>query len=150
MEDLINRTIQWATNKGIYENSTADAQLLGALEELGECSTAWRDGDIEAAKMELGDVLVYLINYDQLEGKDHFDISEVTVKTCNQLSSWSFICIFDDVSARKAKSTRFGLAVIAAGLNSTPQECLELAVNKIEKRKHAGFKNGKLIKEGDE
>lgn len=54
---------QWATERGIYEHSTPEAQLLKALSELGELSDAVIKNDSEGLKDAIGDVAVCMVNY---------------------------------------------------------------------------------------
>jgi NTP pyrophosphatase (non-canonical NTP hydrolase) len=59
---------KWAYDRGIYEHSTANAQLLKAMSEMGELADAEvkdNDGDkIDA----VGDIVVCLINYAEMSG----------------------------------------------------------------------------------
>ena|SRR5699024_1026624 len=54
---------RWAAERGIYEHSTPEAQLLKALSELGELADAVIKDDREALKDAIGDVAVCVINY---------------------------------------------------------------------------------------
>jgi NTP pyrophosphatase (non-canonical NTP hydrolase) len=57
---------KWAFDKGIYTNSTATAQLLKAVSEMGELADAELKGyEVDKADA-VGDVLVCLINYCKL------------------------------------------------------------------------------------
>src|SRR5699024_12760953 len=58
-----NNVEQWAAERGIYEHSTPEAQLLKALSELGELADAVVKNDREALKDAIGDVAVCLVNY---------------------------------------------------------------------------------------
>lgn len=66
---------QWAQERGIYEHSTIQAQVLKAVSEMGELADATikddRDGFIDA----VGDVLVCIVNACYMRG---VDISECT------------------------------------------------------------------------
>lgn len=53
----------WAQERGIYEHSTPEAQLLKALSELGELADAIIKDDREGLKDAIGDVAVCVINY---------------------------------------------------------------------------------------
>lgn len=55
------KIIEWAREKGILEQSTPELQAIKTLQELGELADAFERGDVEAIKMELGDVWVTLI-----------------------------------------------------------------------------------------
>ena len=61
--DFVNNVQGWAEDRGIYEHSTPEAQLLKALSELGELADAEIKGDKEAMIDAIGDVAVCIINY---------------------------------------------------------------------------------------
>lgn len=65
LEVLIRR---WAEERGIYQHSTPQAQLLKALSELGELADAEIKGDHDARIDAVGDTLVCLINYCAMRG----------------------------------------------------------------------------------
>lgn len=54
--------IRWATARKIIPNSTAQAQFLKAVSEMGELADAINKGDMAAVKDAVGDVQVCLIN----------------------------------------------------------------------------------------
>ena len=73
MNYLIENVITWAEGKCIYENSTANAQLLGAIGELMEYREALiKDKPTVDVATELGDVIVFLINYGVLSNDTLF------------------------------------------------------------------------------
>lgn len=57
---------QWAEERGIYEHSTPEAQLLKALSELGELADAVIKNDRDALKDAIGDVAVCIVNYSRM------------------------------------------------------------------------------------
>lgn len=61
---------QWATDRGIYEHSTAEAQLLKAVSEIGELADAHIKGDDPEKADGLIDTIVCLINYAHMERID--------------------------------------------------------------------------------
>lgn len=61
---------QWATDRGIYEHSTAEAQLLKAVSEIGELADAHIKGDEPEKADGLIDTIVCLINYAHMERID--------------------------------------------------------------------------------
>ena len=61
---------KWAFDKGIYTNSTATAQLLKAVSEVGELADAELKGNVDEIEDAVGDVLVCLINYCKLAQLD--------------------------------------------------------------------------------
>ena len=58
---------QWAAERGIYEHSSTEAQLMKALSELGELADAIIKGDDEALKDAVGDVAVCIVNAAHME-----------------------------------------------------------------------------------
>lgn len=62
-----NNVELWAAERGIYEHSTTEAQLMKALSELGELADAIIKGDDEALKDAVGDVAVCVVNAAYLE-----------------------------------------------------------------------------------
>src|SRR5690625_7322661 len=60
----------WAAERGIYEHSTAEAQLLKALSELGELADAHIKDDTSEKADGLIDTIVCLINYAHMERID--------------------------------------------------------------------------------
>lgn len=66
----------WAEERGIYEHSTPEAQLLKALSELGELADAVIKNDRDGLKDAIGDVAVCLVNYAHMTGADELYLSE--------------------------------------------------------------------------
>lgn len=60
METLHESTVEWAEGLGIFEKSDPKTQALKFASEAGELCDEIAVGDIDAAMMELGDVLVTL------------------------------------------------------------------------------------------
>ncbi len=53
---------EWSEARGIYEHSTALAQALKAVSEVGELADATIKNDLDALKDAIGDVAVCLVN----------------------------------------------------------------------------------------
>lgn len=68
--DFRERVTDWATEREIYKHSTAEAQLLKAVSEMGELCDALIKGDIPAQEDGVGDVMVCLVNFCELAGVD--------------------------------------------------------------------------------
>ncbi|MFW8567009.1 MazG-like family protein [Orrella sp. 11846] len=66
---------QWAQERGIYEHSTPQAQVLKAVSEMGELADATIKGDRDDFIDSVGDVIVCLINACFVRG---VEISECT------------------------------------------------------------------------
>lgn len=61
--ELEMKVVQWAEARRIIPNSTPQAQLLKAFEEMGELAGATSKGNLDGVKDGVGDVMVCLINY---------------------------------------------------------------------------------------
>ncbi len=55
-----NQILQWATEKGIFEHGTVNAQFFKLIEEATELRMELISGNLERQKLEFGDVLVVL------------------------------------------------------------------------------------------
>ena len=60
MKQLEQSVIQWATDRKIMQNATAETQMLKCVSEVGELADALIKNDQNAVMLELGDVLVTL------------------------------------------------------------------------------------------
>jgi len=65
--DYENNVLDWAIARQIIPNSTAQAQCLKAVSEMGELADAVAKRDRNAMKDAVGDVIVCLINLCKLE-----------------------------------------------------------------------------------
>lgn len=61
-EELNSLVIQWAQDRKIIQNSTAQAQFMKAVSEMGELSDALMRGNGGEIEDGVGDVFVCLIN----------------------------------------------------------------------------------------
>ena len=61
---------RWAEERGIFQHSTAQVQLLKSFEELGELARAELKGDHDARIDAVGDTLVTLIIFCAMRGLD--------------------------------------------------------------------------------
>ena len=57
------KIVQWSTARRIIQNSTAEAQLLKAVSEMGELADATIKNDKDEIVDAVGDVMVCLVNY---------------------------------------------------------------------------------------
>ncbi len=69
-EQFTQNIRQWATERGIYEHSTVQAQALKAVSEMGELADAVIKNDRAALLDSLGDVIVCLQNVAHMSGLD--------------------------------------------------------------------------------
>ena len=66
-EEVERAVIGWASDRRIIQNGTANSQLLKAFAEMGELADAFNKGDRAGIVDGLGDVLVCLINFAEIE-----------------------------------------------------------------------------------
>ena len=71
--DVEMKIIQWSEARKIIPNSTPQAQLLKAVEEMGELAAATIRNNRPSIEDSIGDVMVCLVNYCALQ-----DINLVT------------------------------------------------------------------------
>jgi NTP pyrophosphatase (non-canonical NTP hydrolase) len=69
-EELEEKIVMWSKARNIIQNSTAATQLLKAISEMGELADATIKGNKAESEDAIGDVLVCLINYCEIEGFD--------------------------------------------------------------------------------
>lgn len=157
MNELIHGVIEWAESKGIYAESTAEDQLLGAIGELFEFrETVIKNETPEAIATELGDVLVFLINWAKLVDPDTNAYLGMILKHLGRPEHvYNFSFRYDAVlSLSKGQVGLFcnnaigGLLAMIPG-EYTAQDCLQLAYDKILKRTKGKMQNGKFVKDGD-
>lgn len=154
--EFVENVQAWAKERGIYEHSTPQAQLLKALSELGELADGVIKDDIDAVKDGIGDVAVCLVNYatmveagvgapkyDEHEHGDDFShvgfLAEqigTNLQRFNLLNKdrRTFIC-FDD------------LLYIAASNELDFLDCCEHAWNEIKDRKGRMVAGGAFVKD---
>ncbi len=64
------KIVQWSTARRIIQNSTAEAQLLKAVSEMGELADATIKNDKDEIVDAVGDVMVCLVNYCAIQDID--------------------------------------------------------------------------------
>jgi NTP pyrophosphatase (non-canonical NTP hydrolase) len=77
-ENLEAHVIEWAKDRGIYDNSSATKQFLKAVSEMGEVADGLAKMNMAEIKDGIGDVVVCLINLCHILG--------TTVPECLQLA----------------------------------------------------------------
>lgn len=65
-----NKVLQWASEKGILDKATKEAQMLKTVEEVGELANAIGKNNIDEIKDAIGDITVTLIIQAELCGLD--------------------------------------------------------------------------------
>jgi len=76
-DELHSKIIQWSRDRQIIPNSTANAQFLKAVSEMGELADGLAKKDIALTADAVGDVMVCLINYCALQDINLVDCMEV-------------------------------------------------------------------------
>lgn len=135
--------MDWAAAKGIYENSTYQAQIVGAFNELGELVMA--DNDEDRVK-EAGDVAVYLVNaWFLYDGRD----LPKEPHTPSKHFTPAVGCISNNLADANIEQALNSLkGYVEEVLELDFLECCEAAWNKISKRKGRMI-NGRFVKEED-
>lgn len=82
-EEVQEAVINWGDDKGILTKSTPSKQLLKTLEELGELAAGTCRDDEYLIKDSVGDVLVTLILYCELQG---ISLVECLVGSYNEIA----------------------------------------------------------------
>ena len=152
---------RWATERGIYEHSTALAQALKAVSEVGELCDAVIKNDRDALIDAIGDVAVCLVNVIAMRG------GEVDFEPCGRVkpadlqeSAGSVAHSVGDLavnwysgmewcaieSAREALGT---LELFARDAELDFDDCCESAWNEIKDRKGRMVAGGAFVKEGE-
>lgn len=86
LDELNELVIQWSKDRCIIPNATPTSQLLKAVSEMGELADAVNKMDSAATKDAVGDVLVCLINFCELQG--------LTLSECLE-------CAYDQIKDRR-------------------------------------------------
>lgn len=72
--------IGWGVEKGIFEKATPESQMGKMMEEVMELDEAVRQGDKEAIRLELGDVLVTAVLQAEMQGLSLSECLEAAYK----------------------------------------------------------------------
>lgn len=75
-DEFVSNVQAWAKERGIYDHSTPEAQLLKTLSELGELSDAVIKGDKDGLKDAIGDVMVCMVNYAYMEYSEFINLDK--------------------------------------------------------------------------
>lgn len=154
---------RWATERGIYEHSTALAQALKAVSEVGELCDAVIKNDRDALIDAIGNVAVCLVNVAHMCSYE-WDVPyiyEYDKPSDRPLTEVAGLCAqgVGMVAANEAGSSTtpawshdvamMGLFCVAqvAGLNF--DDCCESAWNEIKDRRGKMVAGGAFVKEGD-
>jgi len=97
---LLRNFRQWGEDRDIIKNSTAKAQFLKTVEEVGELASALAKGNISATEDAIGDIVVTLTLVASCDGLD--------IVECMQ-SAWL------EIKDRKGRLTPEGVFVKEVG-----------------------------------
>ena len=154
---------QWQADRGIYAHSTALAQALKAVSEVGELADAVIKGDRDALKDAIGDVVVCLVGVAEMTGCD----IESTEKNCfpttgspslAAMAAYFVADIASDIAQgaelwsveNSIESSIINLNCLALDNSLTLLECCESAWHEIKDRKGKMVAGGAFVKDGDE
>jgi NTP pyrophosphatase (non-canonical NTP hydrolase) len=90
------KIVQWSEARRIIQNSTAEAQLLKAVSEMGELADATIKHDEDGIIDAVGDVMVCLVNY--------CAIKDISLVNCMEVA-------YDQIKNRKGKLMTNGVFV---------------------------------------
>lgn len=152
---------RWATERGIYEHSTALAQALKAVSEVGELCDAVIKNDRDALIDAIGDTAVCLVNVIAMRGgpngfEKSFISSRGDVPTsagvvANQVAkiglNWYINELDDVVPDTLGALTDLELFARDAGLDF--DDCCESAWQTIKSRTGRMVAGGAFVKEGE-
>lgn len=146
---FVSNVQQWSTERGIYEHSTATAQLLKAFSEAGELADAVIKNDIDALKDAIGDVAVCLINYSYLAGVFMYEpfAEERTVKVTSDMQKDDVIILIRSMSNQYVHLAIDDLLCLADDFELDFLECCEHAWNEIKDRKGRMVEGGAFVKD---
>src|SRR5690625_3680630 len=162
--DFVSNVQRWAAERGIYEHSTALAQLYKAISEHGELVAGGAKQDKEAIKDGIGDVAVCLINTVVLLGDTTVLLGERRdIRTSRAIlgvhialgTSLDNLTALTDGSNDKAlvaalvTSALGHLQAIAHNEGLKFSECLGAAWDAIKNRRGKMVPGGVFVKEGD-
>lgn len=147
--EFVSNVQQWSTERGIYEYSTATAQLLKAFSEAGELADAVIKNDTDALKDAIGDVAVCLVNYSYLAGEIvHEPFSEErTVNVTSDMQKEDVILLIKSMSNQCVNLALDDLLYLADDFELDFLECCTLAWNEIKDRKGRMVEGGAFVKD---
>jgi len=158
-DEFVEKVQGWAAERGIYEHSTPDAQLLKALSEVGELADAYIKQDAEGIVDGIGDIAVCLVNHQTMVGGDTDDFQD-------GISSWGaaspaqtighmaisigvYIGRDADCSHGLLPYMRTGFAFFTDSMRIDFEHCLQVAWDAIKDRKGKVVPGGVFVKEGN-
>lgn len=149
---------RWATERGIYEHSTALAQALKAVSEVGELCDAVIKNDRDALIDAIGDTAVCLVNVGAMAGFTYRPANEEPDETLQQAAAavaWRVGAVAGSLNPTLMPYARQDLdwaldhlrsLCVSAGLGF--DDCCESAWQTIKDRKGHMVAGGAFVKEG--
>lgn len=149
---------RWATERGIYEHSTALAQALKAVSEIGELCDAVIKNDRDALVDAIGDTAVCLVNVGAMAGFAYRPSEEEPDETLQDAAAavaWRVGAVAGSLNPTLIAYARQDLdwaldrlrsLCITAGLDF--DDCCESAWQTIKDRKGHMVAGGAFVKEG--
>ena len=154
IQELVPLIQEWAKERGIFDKSTPFDQLLKTHEEVGELIKACYDNDKPAIQDAIGDTMICLINYCYFIELDvikkikqavelslpELDIISEVIDVYKPLGRLISINMrngdkkLSEPSEIRVFSIAYSLHEIALLENTTLEECLNIAYNKIKNR----------------
>lgn len=148
-----NNVERWAEERGIYEHSTPEAQLLKALSELGELADAVVKNDRDGLTDAIGDVAVCLINYARMAG---YETGRPCYDPCDEATTNDLIAACSILIGRHLEGTKSAqdLVVIMCSLVGIAMHydleflyCCKCAWREIKDRKGRMVMGGAFVKD---
>lgn len=153
-DQFTNNVQQWANDRGIYQYSTPEAQLLKALSELGELADAIIKNDRQSLKDGIGDVAVCIVNYACMEdvSMDMGDIVDAMQPLNSSIESVAAITqnlglLLDEEDDDITQSIIASLMRLCDYEALHFSDCYSLAWHEIKDRKGRVVAGGAFVKE---
>lgn len=158
-EEFKSNVQQWSQERGIYNHSTALAQALKAVSEVGELADAVVKNDREALIDAIGDVAVCLVNVAVMDGFELYvghavlggseTLQEIAASAARNTSEVAIAVAY--VPARAASHVAADalrdLSDLAVLIGANLEHCCEAAWNQIKDRKGRMVAGGAFVKE---
>lgn len=151
--DLTRKIEQWAIDRNLH---TADPvkQMLKLIEEVGEIASGMARGNMDEIKDGIGDVnVVTTILKKQIKNSGHVSVSGATEDMLHVLIDIgkvanSIVVNDDEDILFYVEETEYSIARLAKRLDTSVEECTQLAYDEIKDRK-GRMVDGVFVKESD-
>ena len=148
MQELQNKVIQWAEDKGIFAKSDPTSQFLKTISEVGELADAVNKNDLPEIKDAIGDITVTLILHAEMTDSElELDVDEcVGYENPKEAVLYLLQELCKIVDYEEYGATIEALDAIASYYGWALQECLQSAYDVISKRT-GKMQNGVFVKD---